>query len=353
MVKISFIIPIYNGEKYIDTCLKSILKVNNIDFEVILVNDGSTDSTEEKIKEYVSKDSRVKGYDNGQNKGLSMTRNNGLKQASGEYINFIDVDDYITDDYFKVIYEAIKTNQDLYVFGYNVLFIDENYSIKKQGINKTYINNTKDELLKDMFELDVFNFAWNKLYKKEILEGVLFSDDFYQGEDLAFNCEVIKKCKTVSLLDDCLYVYIKRNVETMASKFVKNYDIVLNNKYNILYDLFKTIDINNKYRHIFDDYMLKEYEVFVINLYKTKDYKDQSRIKLIKENILNEIAIKQINNSTPKTAYSKLFKNVVKFGNPNLINVIYKNLYSFKNNFGKIYLKLRKKIYLIDDKKSS
>lgn len=352
MPKISFVIPIYNGEKFIQKCLDSILKEKEFDFEVILVDDGSTDNTKNIIEDIASKDNRVKAF-SVYHRGVSMSRNYGLKEASGDYINFLDIDDYLLDNYFSIVSNRITSNDDLYVFGYDLLFIDEGYKISVDALDKSYDNQTIAESLKDMFELDLFNFPWNKLYKKEILNELAFSDDFYQGEDLAFNCEVMKKCNTITMIKDCMYVYIKRNIETMTSKFVKNYSLVLKNKYGVLKDLFDTLDPQHKYNQVFDDYMVKEYEVFVINLYKTNNYKKEDRIELIKENVLNEVALKQIKDSKPNTSYSKLFKKVAKTNNPKFINTVYKTLYYFKSNFSDSYLKLRKKIYLKDDKRSS
>ena len=142
----------------------------------------------------------------------------------------------------------------------------------------------------------------------------------------------------------------KTNSETMSSKFVKNYSLVLKNKYKVLNDLFESVDISNKYTNVLNDYMLKEYEVFVINLFKTKNYKDEDRINLIQENILNDKAFNQIINATPTSTYSKIFKNVVKKRNPKKINTTYKMLYKLKDTLGDSYLKLRKKVYLKDIK---
>ena len=169
MPKISFVIPIYNGEKFIQKCLDSILKEKEFDFEVILVDDGSTDNTKNIIEDIASKDNRVKAF-SVYHRGVSMSRNYGLKEASGDYINFLDIDDYLLDNYFSIVSNRITSNDDLYVFGYDLLFIDEGYKISVDALDKSYDIQTIAESLKDMFELDLFNFPWNKLYKKEILK---------------------------------------------------------------------------------------------------------------------------------------------------------------------------------------
>ena len=109
MVKVSVIVPAYNVEGYINDCLESLVNQTLKEIEIIVVNDGSTDRTSEIISKFSAKDSRMKII-NQENQGLSAARNNGMQQATGEYIGFVDSDDYIDLDFYEKLYEAAKTN---------------------------------------------------------------------------------------------------------------------------------------------------------------------------------------------------------------------------------------------------
>ena len=113
MPKISIIIPAYNVEKYLSQCLDSILAQTFKDFECICVNDGSTDNTLTILREYANKDNRIKII-NQKNSGSSVSRNNGIKQALGQYISFIDADDWVTENYLEILYnKIIETDADI------------------------------------------------------------------------------------------------------------------------------------------------------------------------------------------------------------------------------------------------
>ena len=108
-IKISIIIPIHNVEKYLKRCLDSVEKQIYTNLEIILINDGSTDNSLEIAEEYAKKDSRIKIYSEA-NHGLSAARNLGLKQVTGEYITFIDSDDYVSNDYVSYLYSLLEKN---------------------------------------------------------------------------------------------------------------------------------------------------------------------------------------------------------------------------------------------------
>lgn len=113
MTKLSIIVPVYNVEKYLPKCLESLIKQTLKDIEIICVNDGSMDNSLAILKEFASKDSRIKIIDN-QHQGVAKTRNTGIEQSTGEYIGFVDSDDYIDIDFFEKLYNsATKSNSDI------------------------------------------------------------------------------------------------------------------------------------------------------------------------------------------------------------------------------------------------
>lgn len=207
MPHISIIIPVYNVEKYLISCLDSVLNQTFTDFEAICVNDGSSDTSLHILEEYASKDSRIKIVTQA-NQGLSMARNNGLKVAQGDYIYFLDSDDTIHPKLLEIAYHfATKENADMVCFGYEKSDGTE-YTPKDINIEDIdYVvtqNPLKLALGKSKFRIP-FN-AWTKFHKKETLNDLNFIKGIHY-EDYPHTYAVLsKKPKTVSI-DAKLYFY--------------------------------------------------------------------------------------------------------------------------------------------------
>ena len=151
-VKISVIVPIYNVEKWLSKCINSILAQNFKDFELILINDGSTDNSEKICYKFLDHDNRVK-YFYKKNGGLSSARNLGIKKATGKYIVFIDSDDYVDKNYLQYLYESVsKNNSQVAICNFNL--VDEKGNILDTVVNRVHC-------------------AWNKnVDGKTILENI-------------------------------------------------------------------------------------------------------------------------------------------------------------------------------------
>ena len=331
---LSIIIPVYNGEKYIEKCLDSVLSQTYSNIEIIIINDGSTDNSYQLLQKYAKKDHRILLF-NQKNIGSSLTRNNGIKYAHGEYITFIDIDDYIEKDAYEKVMSKLQDDIDIACFSVSCDYTKENYSINKILKSGIY---PKDEAVKELFNKDIFNALWNKIYKASLIkEKDYFPYEFNQGEDLVFNCKVFKQANKILLLDDIVYHYIYQENATMISSFTKNNDLVLKNKQKYVFDLLSDIDMQ-----IYYDYMLKEYEVFVINLFMTNNnlsFKD--KINMIKENINDKYIIRK---GIPSNLYGKIFKMAAKI-NPFVLTVVYYILSFAKKVAGNSYSKVRKLIY--------
>lgn len=165
---ISVIIPIYNVEKYLRQCLESVINQNYREYEVILVNDGSTDSSKKIAIEFCEKYNNIKFIDK-VNGGLSSARNAGLEVANGEYIVFIDSDDYIRSDYLEKLYQSISQN-DSDISICNLVKVYEKKGEEEKGnldVNCTKWYSNVD-VLKMIFEGKIFCYAWDKIYKKSL-----------------------------------------------------------------------------------------------------------------------------------------------------------------------------------------
>ena len=221
--KISVIIAVYNKEKYLHKCLDSILEQNYKNLEIILINDGSTDRSKEICEEYEKKDNRIKLIST-VNKGASSARNLGLDNAQGEYISFIDADDYISKDFYTYLYKhMIKYNADIVECNSVKVKEDQEYNDKTFYIPKTeeVIECNNIGALTRLYgdEQEFYGktiVVWNKLYKKEVLDNVRFEPGRII-DDESFTYKALYNCKKFITLRAGLYAYVYAEGSTMRS----------------------------------------------------------------------------------------------------------------------------------------
>ena len=227
---LSVIIPIYNAEKYIDKCIKSILMQSFKSFELILVNDGSTDNTSAICKSYTHADKRVKYYEK-ENGGSFQSRLFGVEHASGMYITFCDSDDYYPNKrVFSTIYQTLNGN-DLCAmqFGYKRVFNHLTLTAR-DARQPLFIN--RESFIKNEYPIFLCSFyenshltmnVWNKVYKRAMLAKLPSSenaDRIFWGDDLVFNLYALKNCMSMVVIPDILYVY--RENAGGTAKFSEN-----------------------------------------------------------------------------------------------------------------------------------
>ena len=207
MVAISVIIPVYNVEKYLGRCLDSVVNQTFTDIEIICINDGSSDNSLEILKRYAQRDRRIKIFTQ-ENSGLSASRNVGMKYASGDYIYFIDSDDYLVKTAFEELYKiATINNTDLIIFKLLNFENQTNHVISKRYHemfflkNINYIFNYKD-IKEHLFSVDVT--TCTKFFKRELLDGLHFQEGLI-FEDNLFYVDYIFKAKRIIFYDKYLY----------------------------------------------------------------------------------------------------------------------------------------------------
>lgn len=216
--KISILIPIYNVEKYLDRCLNSIKIQSFNDFEVIMINDGSTDKSGEIARSYADADKRFILV-NQENIGMSKSRNRAYTMCHGEYVVFIDSDDYIAPDFLLNMYSAAqKSGADVTVCNYALNFEPECRIKKKKSRNLQAGEFSRDEavhlLLKDV---KLRFYVWNKLWKKDFLDrtGMKFIDIYY--EDIVFCTQAFLNINKLSSIDYTGNFY-SRQTKTILEK---------------------------------------------------------------------------------------------------------------------------------------
>ena len=213
--KLSIIVPVYGVEKYIDKCLNSLVKQSLKEIEIIVVNDGTKDNSQKIIDKYVKKyPDKIKSYIK-ENGGQGSARNYGLEKANGEYIGYVDSDDFVEKDMYKKLYNKAKENNyDIVVCG--------NYNVSEDYQNKNidaFINNYNTDLENIFFGKMA---VWNKIYKRDILiKNKLEFKEKVWYEDLAFTLKAIMNSNTFAFIDEPLYDYLIREGSTMNNSNVQ------------------------------------------------------------------------------------------------------------------------------------
>lgn len=204
---ISVIVPVFNVDKYLDQCIGSILNQTFTDFELILVNDGSFDYSYKICKEYAAKDSRVRVLSQ-ENKGMSAARNLGIENAKGQYLSFVDSDDYVVPEYLDCLYTILIENDAEVVIGEYYRYNEETnmlyYHITDDDLSPSKLD--RDESINNLLTMDNFTAAWGKLYKKSIFDSLRFPEGRYY-EDNHVQIKIYLKSKSTYYIRRNLYCY--------------------------------------------------------------------------------------------------------------------------------------------------
>ena len=300
-MKVSVIVPVYNVESYLDKCLNTLVKQTLQEIEIIIVNDGSKDNSEKIIEKYLKKYPEKIKYIKKANGGLSSARNEGLKYASGEYIGFVDSDDYVSLNTFNLMYKKAKEkNFDLVVCNLNYVY-ETKTKMVSAGLDKDLEN--EDEVKKNIVFL--YPAVWNKLYKKEILDSLKFKEGIWY-EDVEFNFRVYPRVKSIGYVDKPLIQYVQR--ESSISKTIDKRLFNYIDNFNGLIRYYQDNNLYNKYYFELEySYVRYLYATFIKQLSYTNDK------ELFKEGVKE--AIKNVQEHFPnykKNIYLKKFglKNI-------------------------------------------
>lgn len=223
-MKLSIIVPCYNASKTIEKCVDSLINNTYTDKEIILVNDGSTDNTKNIIDKYAEKYANVFSYSK-DNEGLGITRNYGIKKSTGDYITFVDSDDYIDKDCYQTMINLLeKENSDVVYCGFKYIYGKE---VMQDNFNcKTYYDNNI-EFIEYIFSLKKKYCgvsACTGIYKKSILNKIrnpFFSEKEYISEDKLFNYRYLQKVQKISVINKAFYNYVQQTGGRITTSFKK------------------------------------------------------------------------------------------------------------------------------------
>lgn len=218
MKLVSIIVPIYNSEKYLEKCINSLLNQTYQEIEIILVDDGSVDGSAYICKSYQNKNEKIK-YTRQMNAGVSETRNKGISLAKGEYIVFIDSDDYVVSDYIETLVAKI-VDCDLSVCGYYEVNSMDDVIISSVNSERCIKTMSNEEYLEVLFEshFGYQGYIWNKLYKKNIIDkyDLKFDTDIFYNEDRLFVFRYLKYCKNIIMQTKPLYIHLINSDSAMG-----------------------------------------------------------------------------------------------------------------------------------------
>lgn len=221
-ILVSAIIPVYNSEKYIKKCIDSLINQTLKNIEIILINDGSSDDSLRILRQYEKRDERIVVIDQ-KNNGPSSARNKGIDIAKGEYISFIDSDDWVDETMFEEMYNSAKeNNSDVVICDMKLVNKDEETYIT--GLNYPIRNLSeramKEIIFKELLSNSQFNSMANKIFRTSIIKknNIRLDKDIYYAEDWLFNVEFFRRSKKISYINKAFYYY-RRGHESSSSSY--------------------------------------------------------------------------------------------------------------------------------------
>ena len=253
---VSVVIPIYNGEKYLDNCIESILRQNYERYELILIDDGSTDRSLTICQEWELKDKRISVYSK-ENAGVSDSRNYGIEVSCGDYILFVDCDDLLSENYISQMVNVVKE------YGQDVLpisvmeFIGEKEYFNLTRKQKSELQNISESIT-EIYDRNLFHSPCNKLYCKSIIVecGIKFRTDINLGEDLLFNVEYLStgKIRKTYTMEDTTYYYRAQDSGTLCNRYDEKYFENQIEQFKVLFQLFDKFELDKYGCNLYKNY---------------------------------------------------------------------------------------------------
>lgn len=315
--KISIIVPIYNVEKYLSQCIDSILSQTYKNLEIILIDDGTKDSSGMICDDYAKKDNRIKVIHQ-KNMGLSGARNTGLKNSTGDLITFVDSDDFIDNKMFETMLLSIKEN-DADIVECGTIFCDENGNyIKDNTLNEVKIYKNEYQIKELLMNEDITTTSWGKLYKRKLFKNFEFPLEKYH-EDTFTTYKLLHLSKKTTVLNKGFYHYRQVDGSIMNSSF----------KLKHLDSIEATLERSKFIEKNYPEYKKYDYANIVYSCCKVyerillSDFYDKKIIKNL-QNLIRKYLIYFLIYSKSKKS-TKLF-SIVCFFDMNVCKKIYKKL---------------------------
>ncbi len=300
MIKYSIIIPIYNASKYLRNTLDSIVNQNYDDYEVILVNDGSTDNSLDICNEYKEKYANFKVITI-ENSGAGIARNKGIKEAKGEFLYFPDSDDILVEDAFSKIEEVINSKKsDLYVFAFYKGYRDSN-ELKLEKYEDNYLESDEVrshyEMYMEKSGIYIQGAPWNKVFRRDIINKYNVEyPSLKRHQDECFIVRYMAHTKNVLISKEPIYVYYLNRLYEESLKFPKNYYEIKTDYFNLFMDVTKDWSKENNIElYLKYNFVMTCDRLFQLIFSKKWDFKRKERISYIKKVLNDELMTNNIN----------------------------------------------------------
>lgn len=347
--EISVIIPCYNVEKYLKKCIDSILNQTIQDIELIIVNDGSPDSSGQIADQMAKEDGRISVIHK-ENGGLSSARNAGIEVAKGEYISFIDSDDWIEPTFLEdMLRIATSIDAEIAVCGITTEFLKEGRVVVHK-VDTPIVNSSSSDFGKlfwSLHESNLSNFAWNKLYKRSfIIENNLrFELDGMPAEDLFFNLQAFKLAKAIAVVDNAAYHYIRQEEMTILSSYQRNIcDIEIRSR-EAYVDFFEHFKMG-KQRFIQSSKLMSAAGQ-TANLFKRNaPFNLSLRIIWVTDHIFNkrEELLESATSIEQWSLLDRLFAILLRINSPMFMIIVYTIVFTCRYRFAPLYLRIRHRL---------
>lgn len=338
MVKVSVIIPVYNVEKYLRQCLDSLLTQTLEDIELICINDGSTDGSLSILQEYANTDERIKIFDK-ENEGQGVARNIGIKNATGEFIAFVDPDDWVEVDMYEKLYNQAKTLNSQVVFCDYQKVQENNGKTFRPHIFRKAVSLTKSKPIKVVVGQNIKKpvlyssflvapcYVWNGIYNTNLVkENSIRFADYRCFEDVMFMVRTIVLAQNISYLDKVLYNYRIRKSSTLRSNEERYIDLI--NITKAVKDYLLKQDLMGDFESNFEYFCVSN----IYRVYSTMTIEDYKRNLLeLCEEVLDENLLAELQKKILISVC--VWKNIL-FHPSNIVqkleNVLYLRKYLFK-----------------------
>lgn len=342
----SIIMPVFNTEKYLSKAIDSVLKQTFTDFELIIIDDNSNDTSFTICKSYADKDNRIKLLKNDINLGVAKSRNKALNNISGIYLTFVDSDDYVELDLLKSVYNKLINNKiDLLKYSCKEEYVGKKDDLKYSKICQMENCFLEDRIkiqkqILDMEKIPLFGYLWNSFYKIDIIKtnNLFFDENCIVNEDFSFNVKYVSYIKNLCCMNFCGYHYMKRENNSLSTKKQDRYYELHMMKIKLFLDMcnkFNNLTEENK-KIIFWMYTRYVYSAIERNL-------DTDNLKQIINDIKNDSLYKQFLavNFKGINKKAKLMIYCLKYANNNILLLLIKFISLVKKSFPIIFAKFK------------
>lgn len=312
--RISIVIPVYNAQNVLQACVDSILRQNFSNWELLLVDDGSRDSSPALCDRLAEQNPKIRVFHK-ENGGVSSARNLGIRKARGAYLLFVDSDDTLAPGALEKLQEtAERTQAELVVCGFTYLVETSGKTV--DNVPKSFFCGGGEAYLRDRFLSDFkqefFNPPWNKLIRRSLLteNAVYFGEAFSICEDMAFSMQVLEKCRRICVIPESLYIYHYKEADNLVSRFHANYYEALLYFRDCTWQCFRKYGAGQELYEEINTYFVGKSLMFLHKIYRESGYEWEQKFAEL-ERIGNSQSLQSALREYPATGKRRLLRELL------------------------------------------